>query len=166
MGLTLFHAEQCQLRSRSWVDSSHGSQFLRVLWPKPAMTAFPRVHLRVWDRHYQKGQKCGVTPGPLPKRTFFNVMLISFKKKRSRRRQEPLHLMWCYICHFLFHWKNYLLKLDVCIVSIYYPRNLSFSQSWSYEFGAKMSPFLLLHTPVNVLTWWILKGLRNGRWYG
>ena len=104
MGLTLFHAEQCQLRSRSWVDSSHGSQFLRVLWPKPAMTAFPSVHLQVWDCHYWKGQKCRITPGPLPKGTFFNVMLISLKKRR--RRQEPLHLMWCYICHFLFHWKN------------------------------------------------------------
>lgn len=86
VGLTLFHAEQCQLRSRSWVDSSHGSQFLWVLWPKPATTAFPSVHLQVWDCHYWKWQKCRITPGPLPKGTFFNVMLISLKKEEEEDR--------------------------------------------------------------------------------
>ena len=43
-------------------------------------------------------------------------------------------------------------------MSIYYPGNLSFSQAWSYESGAKMTLFLLPHTPVNVLTWWIRPG--------
>lgn len=50
------------------------------------MTAFPGVHLWVWDCHSRKGQKCRITPGPLPKRTFFNVMLISLKKKKKKKK--------------------------------------------------------------------------------
>lgn len=74
-----------------------------------------------------RGKNVGLLLVPSQKGHSLMSCWFHLKKRRRRRRQEPLHLMWCYICHFLFYWKNYLLKLDVCIVSIYYPGNLSFS---------------------------------------
>ena len=45
-----------------------------------------------------RGKNVGLLLVHFQERTSFSVVLISYKKS-----QEPLHLIWCHICHFLFH---------------------------------------------------------------
>lgn len=78
-----------------------GSRLLQVLWPKPALPAFPRCPFKnIANWCGWKGQECGIIPaGPFPRKGIHQGN-IDFTVKR----EEPLNLIWCHICHHvLFH---------------------------------------------------------------
>lgn len=82
-GLTVFHSKQCHMRPRSRVDSTHGKLVSSSPVAKASSLVFPSDYLWTWDCYSWKGQEFRMTPGPLPRRTFFNIILTAFKNDGS-----------------------------------------------------------------------------------